>query len=72
MIKYFDVRFIYYSYLANWVAGLDFNPSGEIVGTIDGYGKCVVSEVNTNGYRFHMSMGKQGILIIQPILLRIY
>ena len=44
--------------LENWVAGLEFNPSGETVATIDCYGNCLISDLNTDSYIYHLSMGK--------------
>lgn len=38
------------------VTGLDFNLMGEVVATIDYYGACVISDINTNNYRSHMNM----------------
>ena len=43
-------------YIDNWIAGLDFNPNGEIAATIDRYGVCLISDVNTDSYRFHLNM----------------
>ena len=42
--------------LDNWIAGLDFNPNGELAATIDYYGTCLISDVNTDSYRFHLAM----------------
>ena len=36
------------------ITGLDFNPTGEYVATIDMYGVCIVSDVNKNDPSFHM------------------
>ena len=38
------------------IAGLDFSPNGEIAATIDSYGVCLISDVNTDNYRFHLNM----------------
>ena len=43
-------------YLDNFIAGLDFNPTGETVATIDKYGVCLISDVNTDSYHFHLNM----------------
>ena len=45
-----------YLYLDNNIAGLDFNPNGVIAATIDIYGVCLISDVNTDSYRFHLNM----------------
>lgn len=47
-------------HLGNWIAGLDFNPSGERVATIDCYGVCLLSDVDTNNYGFHLGIGSRG------------
>ena len=36
------------------ITGLDFNPTGEYVATIDERGVCLISDVNKNDYNFHM------------------
>ena len=36
------------------ISGLDFNPTGEYVATIDEEGMCLISDVNKNDYSFHM------------------
>ena len=54
-----------YLYLGNVITGLDFSPNGEIAATMDKYGVCLISDVNTDSYRFHMEMkipGKQNFL----------
>lgn len=43
--------------LDNYISGLDFHPNGEIIATINRYSVCVISNVNTNEYCFHYSMG---------------
>ena len=43
-------------YLENVITGLDFHPSGEIVATIDRYGVCLISDINTVTYQFHLGM----------------
>ena len=43
-------------YIENVIAGLDFCPNGENVATIDRYGTCLISDVNTDSYRFHLNM----------------
>ena len=45
--------------LGNFIAGLDFHPSGEIVAAIDRYGVCLISDINTSTYRFYLDMGGQ-------------
>ena len=48
-----DTSNLLYS-LEEIITGLDFNPTGEYVATIDSQGVCVVSDVNTNDYSFHL------------------
>ena len=43
-------------YIENVIAGLDFSPNGETVTTIDKYGVCLISDVNTDNYHFHLNM----------------
>ena len=50
-----------YFYLVNFIAGLDFNPNGEIAATIDTYGVCLISNVNTDSYRFHLAMEMKNV-----------
>lgn len=40
----------------NFVAGLDFDPTGEVTATIDKYGVCLISDVNTNKVSFHLKL----------------
>ena len=40
----------------NHIASLDFNPNGETVATFDSFGTCLLSDVNTHNYSFHMKM----------------
>lgn len=42
--------------LGNSITGLDFNPMGEHIATIDEYGVCLISDVNTAGYSFHLGL----------------
>ncbi len=46
--------------LDNFVAGFDFNPAGDSIATIDRYGMCLISDVNTNDYGFSLQVGSQG------------
>ena len=45
-----------YLYLVNHITSLDFSPSGEIAASMDCYGICLISDVNTDNYRFHLNM----------------
>ena len=38
------------------MSGLDFNPTGEHVATIDKEGVCLISDVNKNDYSFHLRL----------------
>ena len=42
------------------ISGLDFNPTGEYVATIDGFDMCLISDVTTANYTFHQQMGQFG------------
>ena len=42
--------------LDNVITGLDFSPNGELAATIDRYGVCLISDVNTDSYHFHLNM----------------
>lgn len=51
--------------LGTWVSGLDFNPEGTLVATIDRYGTCLISDLNTDNYKFHKKIGnKKGNFMI--------
>ena len=54
-----DTSNLLYS-LANAISGLDFNPTGEYVATIDEEGVCLISDVTTNNYIFHKEVGGLG------------
>ena len=43
------------------MCGLDFNPRGTAVASIDGYGICLISDLNTNGYSYHINTSSEGI-----------
>ncbi len=43
--------------LENCISDFDFNPAGESMATIDEYGKCLISDVNTNNYGLHLQVG---------------
>ncbi len=47
-------------HLDNYMTGFDFNPAGESIATIDRYGVCLISDVNTNNYGFHIEFKEQG------------
>ena len=42
--------------LENRIASLDFNPNGETVATMDLHGTCLLSDMNTSNYSFHLNM----------------
>ncbi len=46
-------------HLENSVTGFDFNPAGGSIATIDKYGVCLISDVNTDNYSFHLEVGSQ-------------
>ena len=47
------------SYLDNAISGLDFNSLGTLTASIDEYGVCLISDVNTNDYSFHLRMSSE-------------
>ena len=40
--------------LDNLISGLDFNLLGTVAASIDEYGVCLVSDIDTNDYSFHL------------------
>ena len=54
-------RYIEFTILSESViTGLDFNPTGEYMATIDEEGACLISNVTTNNYKFHQGVGRTG------------
>ena len=54
----------------NHISDFDFNPAGETVATIDSDGICLISDINTDDYAFHIDLGnvyRRGSL--NPIIL---
>ena len=53
----------------NRITGLEINPNGETVATIDCFGICLISDIDTNKYSYHMDMGNNdsGIFNFAPI-----
>lgn len=45
----------------NFISGLDFDSSGEVIATIDRHGVCLLSDVNTSSYKFHLNMQMSNI-----------
>ena len=43
-----------YLYQGNTITSFDFNPSGELVATIDSNAKCLVSDINTDKYSYYV------------------
>ena len=39
------------------ISSLDFDPLGTSAASIDGLGVCLISDVNTNNYNYHMNLG---------------
>mgnify|MGYP000984595776 CR=1 FL=1 len=54
-----DTSNLLYS-LADVISKIDFNPTGEYVTTINSNGACLVSDVTTVNYRFHVELGETG------------
>ncbi len=46
-------------HLDNVVTGFDLNPAGDSIATIDKYGVCLISDLNTNNYVFHLQVGSE-------------
>ena len=55
--------------LDNVISGLDFNPSGTLIATIDRSGVCLISDVNTDDYSSHFKMGGREGNLLNFILL---
>ena len=45
--------------LDNAISGLDFNPLGTMTASIDHVGVCLISDINTNDYIFHLQMDSE-------------
>ena len=53
--------------LDNTVTSFDFDPSGEKAAKIDIGQTCLVSDISTNNYNFHLSLSeKMGMLLLNP------
>ena len=48
--------------LDNQITSLDFNPSGEIVATLDRFGNFLLSDLDTLNYNFHLDLGNMETL----------
>lgn len=48
--------FFWYIKLDSSITGYDFNMGGEIIAAIAQCGVCLISDVNTNNYSFHLNM----------------
>lgn len=44
--------------LGNYIPGLDFDPSGEFVATVDTGNVCVVRDINTGNAGFHLEFNE--------------
>lgn len=49
--------------LENTIVSLDFDPSGSVVATMDNYGVCLISDLATSDYIFHVTPGTGGKFI---------
>lgn len=45
--------------LDNALPGIDFDPNGEIIATLDWYGTCLISDINTNDCYFNLQMNQK-------------
>ena len=43
----------------NAISGLDFNLLGTLTASIDHYGVCLISEIDTNDYSCHLQIGSK-------------
>ena len=43
-------------YIVDLITSFDFDPSGERAATIDYAGVCLISDITTNDYTFHLNM----------------
>ena len=52
------------------LSGMDFDPLGILVASIDGYGMCVISDINTNenSYQARIGMGWSNLFIYSKLL----
>ena len=41
------------------ICGLDFNPLGTLVASTTNIHVCLISDINTNAYKFHLQMGSE-------------
>ena len=57
--------------LDNAISGLDFNPSGTLIVSIDYSGVCLISDINTDDYSFHFKIGEQKGNLLNFMLLKI-
>lgn len=49
----------------NWISSLDFNVAGEAAATIDRYGTCLISDLNSDDCKFHLKTGsKPGNILV--------
>ena len=52
--------------LDNAISGLDFNPLGTLAVSINAYGVCLISDINTNDYSFHLQMDSEHCNFVSP------
>lgn len=45
------------TFIENMITGFDFHPGGELMATEDMDNTYLISDVNTNDYRFHVNSG---------------
>ena len=48
--------------LDNAISGLDFNPLGTLIASIDHSGVCLISDINTDDYSSHFEMGGREVI----------
>lgn len=53
---------VYYFKLDNCISSFDFDPQGDSIATIDRYSICLISNVNTHNYGFHLKLGDYGTI----------
>lgn len=54
-------------WLENCISSVDFNLNGESVATIDRYGVCLISNLNTDQFSFNLNLESEGSLAFQLV-----
>mgnify|MGYP000914691206 FL=1 len=55
------------------ITSLEFSPTGEFAATTDSHGTCLISDVNTDIYNFHIQLGNSfSMIAANSVILLIY